>query len=83
VLTVQTAVVVTSGAIRTAVAQQSEDPLAPGVYERLAFDAAAGFSGLDVDRSGSLTPDELGPHDPELFSRVDRDGDGALSFDEV
>src|SRR5687767_6039492 len=37
----------------------------------LARDAAAGFSGLDQDRSGTLTPDELGPHDPAMFARVD------------
>jgi Ca2+-binding EF-hand superfamily protein len=45
----------------------------------LARDAAAGFSGLDQDRSETLTPEELGPHDPALFSRVDRDGDGVLT----
>ena len=49
----------------------------------LARDAAAGFSGLDRDRSETLTPDELGPHDPALFARVDRDGDGVLTFNEV
>jgi len=49
----------------------------------LARDAAAGFSGLDEDRSETMTPDELGPHDPALFSRVDRNGDGVLTFDEV
>jgi EF-hand domain pair/EF hand len=49
----------------------------------LARDAAAGFSGLDQDRSETLTPQELGPHDPALFARVDRNGDGALTFNEV
>lgn len=49
----------------------------------LARDAAAGFSGLDQDRSETLTPQELGPHDPALFARVDRDRDGALTFSEV
>lgn len=49
----------------------------------LARDAAAGFSGLDQDRSETLTPQEIGPHDPALFARVDRDRDGALTFSEV
>lgn len=49
----------------------------------LARDAAAGFSGLDKDRSETLTPEELGPHDPALFARVDRNGDGVLTFTEV
>jgi Ca2+-binding EF-hand superfamily protein len=51
----------------------------------LARDAAAGFSGLDKDRSGSLTPEELGPHDATLFALVDGDGDGdgVLTFDEI
>jgi Ca2+-binding EF-hand superfamily protein len=91
------AIAMTFAALSTAEAQQA----APGIYERLAFDAAdtdgdgfvseaelardaaAGFSGLDEDRSETLTPDELGPHDPALFDRVDRDGDGTLSFSEV
>jgi hypothetical protein len=46
-------------------------------------DAAAGFSGLDRDRDGKLTPEELGPHDPAKFARVDADGDGVLTFTEV
>jgi EF hand len=33
----------------------------------LARDAAAGFSGLDRDRSETLTPQELGPHDSAMF----------------
>ena len=33
--------------------------------------------------TGTLTPEELGPHDPALFKRVDANGDGVLSFDEV
>jgi hypothetical protein len=49
----------------------------------LARDAAAGFSGLDRDRSETLTPEELGPHDPAMFARVDANGDGVLSFSEV
>jgi EF-hand domain pair/EF hand len=48
-----------------------------------ARDAAAGFSGLDMDRSETLTPEELGPHDPAMFARVDANGDGVLSFSEV
>lgn len=95
------AVAMAFGAIGTAAAQQGEGEMTPGVYERLAFDAAdtdgdglvseaelardaaAGFSGLDRDRSGTLTPEELGPHDPALFERVDANGDGVLSFSEV
>ena len=46
-------------------------------------DAAAGFSGLDRNRDGKLTPDELGPHDPAKFARIDANGDGALTFTEV
>jgi len=46
----------------------------------LARDAAAGFSGLDADRSETLTPQELGPHDPSMFSRIDANGDGVLTF---
>lgn len=49
----------------------------------LARDAAVGFSALDKDRSETLTPEELGPHDPALFARVDRNGDGVLTFIEV
>jgi EF-hand domain pair len=49
----------------------------------LARDAAVGFSSLDKDRSGTLTPQELGPHDPAWFKRVDRNGDGVLTFTEV
>ena len=45
----------------------------------LARDAAAGFSGLDTDRNEKLTPQELGPHDPAWFARVDRNGDGVLT----
>jgi hypothetical protein len=46
-------------------------------------DAAAGFSGLDRNRDGKLTPEELGPHDPAKFARVDANGDGVLTFSEV
>lgn len=49
----------------------------------LARDAAVGFSALDKDRSETLTPEELGPHDPAQFVRVDRNGDGVLTFIEV
>ncbi len=49
----------------------------------LARDAAVGFSSLDRDRSATLTPQELGPHDPAWFKRVDRNGDGVLTFTEV
>jgi Ca2+-binding EF-hand superfamily protein len=49
----------------------------------LARDAAVGFSSLDKDRSQTLTPQELGPHDPAWFARVDRNHDGVLTFSEV
>jgi Ca2+-binding EF-hand superfamily protein len=49
----------------------------------LARDAAVGFSALDKDRSETLTPEELGPHDPAAFALVDRNGDGVLTFSEV
>ena len=42
-----------------------------------------GFSGLDEDRSETLTPQELGPHDSAMFSRIDANGDGVLTFSEV
>ena len=38
----------------------------------LARDAAVGFATLDKDGSMTLTPAELGPHDPALFARNDR-----------
>ena len=31
----------------------------------------------------TLTPAELGPHDPALFARIDTNHDGVLSFTEV
>jgi EF hand len=95
------AVAIALGAVGTAAGQQADDSMAPGFYERFAFDAAdtdgdgfvseaelardaaAGFSGLDVDRSETLAPDELGPHDPAQFGKVDANGDGALTFSEV
>lgn len=46
-------------------------------------DAAAGFSGLDRNHDGKLTPQELGPHDPAKFARVDANKDGVLTFPEV
>ena len=95
------ALAMTLAPLSAAGAQQGDPSPTPGVYERLAFeaadtngdgfvseaelarDAAAGFSGLDRDRSETLTPEELGPHDPALFARVDRNGDGVLTFSEV
>jgi Ca2+-binding EF-hand superfamily protein len=89
------------GAIGPAVAEGTGGDMAPGFYERFAFDladtdgdgliseaelardAAAGFSGLDEDRSETLTPQELGPHDSAMFSRIDANGDGVLTFSEV
>ena len=48
-----------------------------------ARDTIAGFTALDDEGKGHLTPEDLGEHDPALFARVDADGDGMLSFDEV
>ena len=48
-----------------------------------ARDAIAGFTALDDEGKGHLTPEDLGEHDPALFARVDADGDGMLSFDEL
>jgi EF hand len=95
------AVAIALGATSTAVAQEGDPEIPPGMAERFAFDAAdtngdgfvsegelardaaVGFSALDKDRSETLTPEELGPHDPALFARVDRNGDGVLTFIEV
>jgi EF hand len=77
VLTTQIAVVVTSGATRTAVAQQSEDPLAPGVYERFAFDAA------DTDGDGFVSEAELARDAAAGFSGLDVDRSGTLTPDEL
>jgi Ca2+-binding EF-hand superfamily protein len=49
----------------------------------LARDAAVGFATLDKDGSMTLTPAELGPHDPAQFARVDTSHDGVLAFSEV
>ena len=46
-------------------------------------DAAAGFSGLDRNRDGKLTPEELDNPDPAKFARIDANGDGVLTFNEV
>ena len=46
-------------------------------------DAAAGFAGLDRDHDGKLTPAELGNPDPRMFARIDTNGDGGLSFQEI
>jgi hypothetical protein len=46
-------------------------------------DAAAGFSGLDRNHDGKLTPQELGPHDPAKFAHIDTNRDGVLTFPEV
>ena len=48
-----------------------------------ARDAAAAFSGLDVDHDGRLTPAELQAHQAGSFSRVDANNDGALTFGEI
>ena len=48
----------------------------------LTREAAVAFSSLDKDRSGTLTPQELGRHEA-WFARVDRNGDGVLTLIEV
>jgi hypothetical protein len=46
-------------------------------------DAAAAFAGLDFNRDGKLTAQELGPHDAKRFARIDANRDGSLTFNEV
>ena len=48
----------------------------------LTREAAAAFSSLDQDHSGTLTPQELGVHDA-WFAAVDSNGDGVLTLVEV
>jgi EF hand len=50
-----------------------------------ARDAAAAFAGLDANRDGKLTPQELGLPDASAaaFARIDANGDGFLTFNEV
>ena len=50
-------------------------------HERV--NAAAEFAGLDRDKNGTVTPEELWPHDPAAFEKVDANGDGVLTFAEV
>jgi Ca2+-binding EF-hand superfamily protein len=48
-----------------------------------ARDAAAAFSGLDAERDGKLTPQELELRDASGFTRIDANSDGVLTFKEV
>lgn len=48
-----------------------------------ARDAAAAFSGLDRNRDGKLTSEELGSPDPKKFAEIDANGDGYLTFIEI
>ena len=48
-----------------------------------ARDAAAAFSGLDANRDGKLTPQELELRDASGFTRIDANSDGVLTFKEV
>jgi Ca2+-binding EF-hand superfamily protein len=100
-LAVMPSVCLMVGTVGSAVGQQGDPVIPPGMAERFAFDAAdtngdgfvsegelvrdaaVGFSSLDKDRSDTLTPQELGSHDPAAFARVDRNGDGVLTFPEV
>ncbi len=54
---------------------------APGRYERIVSWTRAGFTALDHNRDGSLTPNEW-HFDRETFVRVDRDRNNALNLTE-
>jgi Ca2+-binding EF-hand superfamily protein len=61
----------------TAVAQEADNALEPGVYERFAFDAA------DTDADGLVSEGELARDAAAAFSGLDRDGSGTLTPEEL
>jgi Ca2+-binding EF-hand superfamily protein len=71
------AVAVTLGVIGTAAAQQDENELTPGFYERLAFDAA------DTDGDGLVSEAELARDAAAGFSGLDVDRSGTLTPEEL
>ena len=71
------AVAMTLGLVGTAVAQQTDGGAAPGVYERLAFDAA------DTDGDGLVSEAELARDAAAGFSGLDQDRSGTLTPEEL
>lgn len=65
------------GAIGMAVAQQADPNIPPGVYERLAFDAA------DTDGDGFVSEAELARDAAAGFSGLDRDRSETLTPEEL
>jgi Ca2+-binding EF-hand superfamily protein len=71
------AVAVTLGAIGTGVAQPADDAMAPGFYERFAFEAA------DTDGDGFVSEAELARDAAAGFSGLDTDRSETLTADEL
>jgi Ca2+-binding EF-hand superfamily protein len=65
------------GPIGTAAAQNADENLAPGFYERLAFEAA------DTDGDGLVSEAELARDAAAGFSGLDQDGSETLTPDEL
>ena len=65
------------GLVGTAVAQQADDSLEPGFYERFAFDAA------DTDGDGFVSEAELARDAAAGFSGLDTDRSETLTPDEL
>jgi Ca2+-binding EF-hand superfamily protein len=71
------AIALTLSAIGTAAAQEADAGLAPGVYERLAFDAA------DTDADGFVSEAELARDAAAGFSGLDEDRSRTLTPEEL
>ena len=65
------------GVAGTAAAQQADDSMAPGLYERLAFEVA------DTDGDGLVSEAELARDAAAGFSGLDVDRSGTLTPDEL
>ena len=48
-----------------------------------AFGPEEMFEGLDADRDGTVTPDEVADRDQGFIERFDRDGDGVVTRNEI
>ena len=48
-----------------------------------AFGPEEMFEGLDADRDGTVTPDEVADRDQGFIERFDRDGSGVVTRDEI